>query len=279
MFRIVTDLHREISYSSFIFSGGEVQVKLAPLPIRGESITIEAHLSASDKIMELALLVDALRRTYGAGVPIALRCPYLPYARQDRAMNPGEALSLRVMCDFLNSLRFSQVEVWDAHSDVGLALLNNVKNVEPVTFMQRVAVDKNNTILVSPDAGALKKVAKVASGLGFEMVRADKTRSTKDGSITGTVVYTEHIGDKDFLIVDDICDGGRTFIELAKELRKYTNGKVKLYVTHGIFSKGFEPLFEFIDTIYVACPFPVVADFQARHNFDDFHILNLRGGH
>ena len=113
-------------------------------------------------------------------------------------------------------------------------------------------------ILVSPDAGSLKKVSKVAREFNCKMVRADKTRSVIDGSITGTVVYSESVGDKDFLIIDDICDGGRTFIELAKELRKLTTGKIKLYVTHGIFSKGLDVLTEHIDEIYCACPFPEV---------------------
>jgi ribose-phosphate pyrophosphokinase len=62
-------------------------------------------------------------------------------------------------------------------------------------------------------------------------------------------------GARDFLIVDDICDGGRTFIELAKVLRPLTSGQVKLYVTHGIFSAGFEALAG-LDRIFVANPFP-----------------------
>ena len=114
-----------------------------------------------------------------------------------------------------------------------------------------------NAVLVAPDAGAIKKVLKVAQVTGLPMVRADKIRDVNTGAITETVVYSDHIKDKSFLIVDDICDGGRTFIELEKVLRPLTDAYVYLYVTHGIFSKGLEPLGCF-NKVYTAFPFPGV---------------------
>jgi ribose-phosphate pyrophosphokinase len=160
------------------------------------------------------------------------------------------------MCDIINSLKFASVTVWDIHSDVSLALLNNVYNVHQRVFVG--LVNWTNTVLIAPDAGAIKKTLETSKALGLPMVRADKIRSVEDGSITGTTVYSEHIGDKDFLIVDDICDGGRTFVELAKVLRPLTNGKIYLYVTHGIFSKGLDVFNGLIDGVYTANPFPQV---------------------
>lgn len=261
MFKIYSTSHASVPYEMFKFSGGEVQVKIytyAAGYCPGEDFTVEAILNSSDAIMELILVTDALRRIYGKDQYLRLVCPYLPYARQDRVMNAGEALGLKVMCNLINDLYFDEVVVWDVHSDVALALLDRVKQVEQHSLTQRIPVDWKNTILVAPDAGALKKVYKTAKQQGISVVRADKTRSVADGSITGTVVYSEHVGDKNFLILDDICDGGRTFIELAKELRKLTNGKIFLYVTHGIFSKGLDVFDGLIDGIYVANPFPDV---------------------
>lgn len=254
-----------ISTGSMVFSGGEVQVRLTTVDPgwsvhEKDEFKVRADLHNANDIMELLLTVDALRRRFGAKRRIHLVCPYLPYARQDRVMQPGEALSLKVMTDLINNLNFESVTVWDAHSDVSIALLNNVKQVEQSALVPFCFApdERDNIVLVAPDAGAIKKTLKVAQSFGSQMVRADKKRSTVDGSITGTVVYSEHIGKKDFLIVDDICDGGRTFIELAKVLRPLTDGKIILYVTHGIFSKGLEPLLEVIDEILVANPFPGV---------------------
>ena len=69
------------------------------------------------------------------------------------------------------------------------------------------------------------------------------------GAISETRIYGDVSG-RDCLIVDDICDGGRTFIELAKEIRKQTNLPIYLIVTHGIFSAGFEQLNEYFAGIF-----------------------------
>lgn len=253
----ITSFDHPVPHESLTFSGGERHVRIekvfADYPETKFEIT--AKIEGSQDVMELILVTDALRRMY-TEPSIHLRCPYLPYARQDRVMEPGESLGLKVMCDIINGLNFKSVEVWDVHSDVGLALLNNVKNYSPESFVQMVPKNGARKIVyVAPDAGAAKKVAKVAKGFKREMVQAGKTRSTVDGSITGTFVNSEHIGDGDFLIVDDICDGGRTFTELGKVLRPLTNGHVNLYVTHGIFSKGFDVFRGIIDHIYVANAF------------------------
>ena len=247
-----------IPHKTLVFSGGEVQVRIENPQSNHpySSLRIEAHLTKSDDFFELALLVDAIRRTFGYTTLIDLVMPYLPYARQDRAMTKGESLALKVFCDLINGLKFRTVEIWDVHSDVALALIDRVAH-KPVEWLISPEV-LGDCILVAPDAGSLKKVSKVAQAFGRRMIRADKTRSVVDGSITGTVVYSESVGDSDFLIVDDICDGGRTFIELAKELRKLTTGKIKLYVTHGIFSKGLDVFNGVIDEIYCAVPFPGV---------------------
>lgn len=243
-----------VTFDVLRFSGGEMHVRLTNVSLMSGECTITALVRSSDDLMVVLLLTDACRRAGAENVYLVL--PYLPYARQDRVCAHGEALSLRVMCDLINAQKYSEVRVWDVHSDVALALLDRVLNIGPTRFLKHASdLDDTNTVLVAPDAGAIKKVAVVAKALHMPYVRADKTRDAATGEITGTVIYSEHIGDKDFLIVDDICDGGRTFIELAKVLRPLTRGAVKLYVTHGIFSKGVDVFDGLIDQVYVANSF------------------------
>ena len=79
---------------------------------------------------------------------------------------------------------------------------------------------------------------------------------TATGNITKTTVLHDDFGGKDCVIVDDICDGGRTFIELAKVLKERGAGKIGLFVTHGIFSQGVGVLFDNgIDFIYTTDSF------------------------
>jgi len=257
MFEVSGVVAGNIPYSLLKFSGGELHPKLLKnINGRETAIHIHGNITSSDDLMELALLVDALRRSAVPCPPITASIPYFPYARQDRACAQGESLAVKVACDFINSLNFVSVEVWDAHSDVTTALLNRSINRHQKEFVSRIKWQ--NTVLVAPDAGAIKKILEIAKLTSMSVVRADKIRSVEDGSITGTVVYSEHIGNKDFLIADDICDGGRTFIELAKVLRPLTTGKIYLYVTHGIFSKGLDVFNGLIDGVYTANPFPDV---------------------
>lgn len=250
--RVVSSVEVEIGQRRF--PGGETYLKVPVDVDTPDMFSISCLFEGNDDLFNLALLVDAVRREYG-GVRISLWLPYLPYARQDRMCSPGESLSVKVACDFINSLKFDSVGCKDIHSPVGSALLDNLNHYElRDIFGQLTSVfDTSTTVLVSPDAGANKKVLEVAKLYSFPNVaRADKSRDVLTGKITGTVVYSEHVGTKDFLIVDDICDGGRTFIELAKELRKLTDGKIYLYVTHGIFSAGMEVFDGLIDGVYVS---------------------------
>jgi ribose-phosphate pyrophosphokinase len=240
-----------VPHERIVFSGGEVHVGIASRA--PDKATIEAHVRSSDDLMELLLATDALRRLGTREIRLVM--PYLPYARQDRVCAPGEAHSLRVFCDIINAQQYDSVEVWDVHSDVALALLNKCTHRTVTTFLGRAIIVGHKTVLVAPDAGSIKKVDGLSKTHGLPYVRADKSRDTSTGEITGTVVYTEHIGDADFLIVDDICDGGRTFIELAKALRPLTNGRVNLYITHGIFSRGPGVFDGLIDNVFVVNSF------------------------
>lgn len=263
-------LNRRVKVERWQFAGGEEHVRLYTEPLGfDEVVHVTAHLRSSADVMALLLVTDALRRI--GAQRIWLDVPYLPYARQDRVCASGEALSLRVFCDLINSQGYEWVTVWDAHSDVATALLKRGVNVGPEEFLESTRlIDWSRTKLVAPDAGALKKTAAVAKYFHTTFIRADKTRDAVTGEITGTVVHGDHVGDRDLLIVDDICDGGRTFIELARELRKLTTGRVMLYVTHGIFSRGTEVFDGLIDRVFCANPFVE----QLPANFS--HLTSIR---
>jgi ribose-phosphate pyrophosphokinase len=243
---------QDIPLRTFRFAGGEVQVRIEAPPGTPDAVVIRADLTDSDSLMGLLVLTDAIRRHYHDPAT-DLICPYLPYARQDRVAFPGEALSAAVACRLLNAQAYRSVEVWDAHSDVSLALLDRVRHRPASDFAGPIVAADD--VVVAPDLGAVKRATGCAKLAGAPVVHAEKTRSTDTGAITASVVHSGPIGAHDFLIVDDICDGGRTFVELAKVLRPLTEGRVKLYVTHGIFSAGFDTLAAGIDRIFVANPF------------------------
>jgi ribose-phosphate pyrophosphokinase len=235
----------------FTFSGGEVSVKLPKhlRTISGDNqYTLKAQLHSSEDVMTLLLIKDALDTRFGNPRSI-LSIPYVPYARQDRVCNYGEAFSIKVMSSLINSMNFDKVYTCDNHSDVSTALINNCINIPPETIMERSRdlthiLTKTKVALCSPDAGANKKILKVAQHFGgVPVIKADKIRDTTTGEITHTEVYCDDLNGQVVMIVDDICDGGKTFIELAKKLKEKNAGPIILYVTHGIFSKGVHVLY------------------------------------
>lgn len=182
--------------------------------------------------------------------------PYLPYARQDRIMVKGEPLSVKVLADLINLQGYSKVRIYDPHSEVCLALINNSEAIYNFKFVEEVLKNKKDYLIVSPDAGAYKKIFNVCQYIGYkdDIIICNKTRNVKDGSLGNITVPVNDFKKKDLYIIDDICDGGGTFVLLAKELKKRNAGKVNLIVSHGIFSKGLKVL-EGIDHIYTTDSF------------------------
>lgn len=242
-------------FTKTTFPGGESCIRLTA-PVQ-DLVTLGLYFESNNDLFDLSLLVDAIRRER-ENVVIQLFMPYVPYARQDRVCNPGESLSIKVVASFINSLYFHSVLIVDPHSDVTTALFDRVTVRPQEDFAVRMATewgDPKVVVIVAPDAGASKKARKFAQVGEFGgLVQAEKVRDLLTGKILETRVECEHVGNKDFLIVDDICDGGRTFTELAKVLRTKTDGQIFLFVTHGIFSAGEKVFDGLIDIVYTANP-------------------------
>jgi|688.fasta_scaffold435743_2 ribose-phosphate pyrophosphokinase len=228
--------------------------------IAGHPVTIKSRLN-SFKDLELIICTTQALRDLRIK-EIHLYVPYFIGARSDRKFVQGSTNYLKnVICPIINSQNFETVKVIDPHSDVLEACLNNYikeDNHRLVKFALPLIDNKDGAqkrvVLVSPDAGAYKKIFDVAQRFGIEnVVTASKHRDIQTGKITHTEIPNiEQYGeDHKFVIVDDICDGGRTFTELAKEIRKHNIlSEIHLIVTHGIFSAGLKPLNEVFTKIF-----------------------------
>lgn len=254
----------------FKFPGGECHIKINRLDI-GRTTEIIACLNNSDDIMCLLLAIDAIRRI-DLNTDIYLTIPYFPYARQDRVCNEGEPLSASVMAGIINNLCCSKVTIYDPHSDVTSALLHKCQVLTQADIIANstlsVEILNKKLALISPDAGAEKKTHLIAKKLStnmqtVEVYCASKVRNTVSGKIIATQIYG-NVQNKNLLIVDDICDGGSTFIALAQALKEAGANNIYLYVTHGIFSKGFADLKIYFEHIYC---FHVLGQLTIDSNF------------
>lgn len=215
--------------------------------------------------LDLELITCAVASLRELGVEeIHLYTPYIMGARSDRKFEEGGNNYLRdVICPVINSLNFKTVTCIDPHSDVLEACIKGFRKESNLDLVKWVFMNHpQNTkpvedfILVSPDAGASKKIYKLAEQIGYkgDIITCSKDRD-ENGKLTKCIVplynsRTQPIH-KDIIIIDDICDGGATFINIAKEIKTYNvRGKIYLIVTHSIFSKGFEELSKYFDGIY-----------------------------
>jgi ribose-phosphate pyrophosphokinase len=191
---------------------------------------------------------------------IHLYTPYFLGSRSDRKFEEGSNNYLKsVICPIINSLNFKSVTVMDPHSDVLEACLNSFNKInnfalvdDALSYMSSDS-EEDQIVLVSPDAGAYKKVFDVAKEFNIEkIITATKVRDMKTGNILHTEIpVLDQHNDLKYIIIDDICDGGRTFVELAKAIKgSRPSAKIYLIVTHGIFSAGYDQLSEYIDRIY-----------------------------
>jgi ribose-phosphate pyrophosphokinase len=220
------------------FAGGECHVKLLSDIKEDERIRINTRLNTSDDIMNLCLTVDALRHLDVSYIEVFI--PYIPYARQDRVMVPGEPLSIKVFANIINALQLNKVFVFDAHSEVSVALINNCHNIFNHNMVKHFIKQFNisDFVLVSPDLGAYKKVDKLAQKIEYKgnIATGIKIRDLATGQITKSDVNTDNLNGKACIVVDDICDGGRTFIELSKALKEKNAGDLYFIASHGVFS-------------------------------------------
>lgn len=268
----ITQQGHAVAFTTFPFAGGETHFRLSAPLVLSREVTVTTRIRSGDDVMQLLLAVDAIERSGVSAGQITLVLPYLPYARQDRVMVPGEPFSLKVFARLINALGVREVQVFDAHSDVGPALIDRCRvlgNGDAATAFIRARLGETPFVLIAPDAGAYKKTERLASALGVPVVVATKYRSVVDGSLAAPDVLGDVQG-KVCVIVDDICDGGGTFLNLADALTAVGAAACHLFVSHGIFSKGYEALLSRFASIGTTDAFRDAAEYP-----DTITVINL----
>jgi ribose-phosphate pyrophosphokinase len=262
----------DIAFKTMIFPDGQPHIKIdvdsANRQGKQAPLRILTRIANANDLM-LALLIkntlDYLEFEY-----VELHISYLLAARMDRVMLDGEPFSLKIIAGILNQGNFKKVKIFDPHSDVSTALIDRAYTISNHEFVKDALDDyfkryrQTDFCLVSPDAGALKKIHKLAQHLDIDnVVECMKERDLKTGALTNFKTTTESLENLTCFIIDDICDGGGTFAGTAKMLREKGAAKIVLVVSHGIFSKG--TVIADIDEIYTTDSYRAV---EQVHSFN-----------
>lgn len=217
--------------------------------------------------MDLSIIAEVLSQLSSAFCSatkyVELYLPYLPYARADRMFGSGQNFGLRAF--FKNVLKPLRLKF-----ELNAIICNDVHNYKEAKILSSEFLPRVDFVdisqlegfkqaycgdapdyVVAPDKGARDKANEIAFYFKVPLITAEKTRDTNTGSITKMYCHVPHQIKEACrlraLVVDDICDGGGTFLALADLLPKHH--KKTLFVTHGIFSKGKSELQEKYDNI------------------------------
>jgi ribose-phosphate pyrophosphokinase len=255
----------DITYKTLIFPDGQphIVLNLDKNTVYTEGVNIIARIANPTDLFTVLMAKDVL--DVHEFERIDLTISYLMAARMDRQMTEGEPFSLRIVARMLNQAGFRRISIFDPHSDVSTALILRSKAIGNEVFVGKCLThfyqnqERGDYALISPDAGALKKIYKVAQfAHAPSVIECSKKRDVKTGQLSGFHTDVADFHGKTCFIVDDICDGGGTFAGLAALLKSRNAGKIVLIVSHGIFSKGFD--LANIDAIYTTDSFK---DFDA----------------
>lgn len=202
-----------------------------------------------------------------------LLLPFVPGARQDRLNTAGDVLfTARSVANMINARDFCNVVIFDPHSDVTPALIDRCTVVTAADCINPPA--GKYAAVISPDAGAEKRASAVAKKLGVPLLHAWKSRDTSTGAITGFGMEEDYLRPNQLvLVVDDICDGGGTFVGLAGEIAKRDKLTPHLFVTHGLFTQGTQGLLAHYRHVYTTDStlgdYPDVIKINACQNYFD----------
>lgn len=248
-------------FDTMVYPAGEPHVRLKqfkndPLPGDGSIafelralspyfrpfIIAEAH--DWNGIMRVAL-ADEILKANGVGATFVI--PYFPFARHDRRNDTDDSSPVPWVLQLLESVDAVSI---DPHSDVA-GVLPHYAQREVVLEFSELGIFDENPVIVIPDAGAAKKAYSWIPK-GFDYIQALKTRDPATGALSGFQVIDVMgtVTGRSVVIIDDICDGGGTFIGLANELKKMGAGSLRLGVTHGLFTKGVAVLLDHFSSIF-----------------------------
>ncbi len=278
---LIIDNHY-VKVESVKFSDGSSNLKIVDPGIKDPTdIAIHVHskgMEADKCLWEIMKLVDAVDRKYPRIQNKELQLDYLPHARADRVFEDGNCLPLDIFFYTIGNLGwFNRLILTDPHSDYYKNFEHLFDEIE-VIHQHHLVPDwliESGDVLVSPDKGSVAKVKKLQQDLdsGFckstHVCIANKTRDVSTGKIVDTTLTsTTDLKGKVCWIIDDICDGGGTFIPLAEKLKQNGAVKVNLFVSHGIFSKGLDIFRGIIDNLY---PYQLVANYITKQDIDNFN--------
>jgi ribose-phosphate pyrophosphokinase len=208
--------------------------------VRGEDMFVIQSTSfpANDNLMELLIIIDALRRASARRITAVL--PYFGYARQDRKVGPRTPISAKLVANLITQAGANRVLTVDLHAGQIQGFFDiptdNLYAMPVIVKDIRDAMTGNHLIVVSPDVGGVVRARALAKRMGTELAIVDKRRERAGESEVMNIIGD--VEGRSCIIIDDIVDSGGTICNAAEALIKAGAKDVCAYASHGVLSGG-----------------------------------------
>tara|TARA_A100001011_G_C14153005_1_gene774840 strand:- start:70 stop:1002 length:933 start_codon:yes stop_codon:yes gene_type:complete len=219
------------------FNDGEIYIEINE-NIRGNSVFVIQSTSnpANDNLMELLLVVDALRRSSAKNITAVI--PYYGYARQDRKVAPRTSISAKVVANLITNAGASRVVTVDLHAGqiqgfFDMPVDNLFTTPLFAKYINRKLKNKN-LVCVSPDVGGTQRTRGLATRIKADLAIIDKRRPKPGQSKVMNIIG--NVKGKTCIIVDDIIDSGGTIVNAVDALKKAGAIDVYVFITHAVLS-------------------------------------------
>jgi len=260
------------------FSDGEVMVELLE-NVRGRDIFLLQSTCAptNDNLMEIMVMVDALKRASAARITAAI--PYFGYARQDRRPRSARvAITAKVVADMLTTVGVNRVMVMDLHADQIQGFFNiPVDNIYATPLLLGDVWKRNyeDLIVVSPDVGGVVRARAIAKRLDSDLAIIDKRRPKANVSEVMNIIGD--VEGRSCVIMDDLADTANTLCKAASALKERGAKKVVAYCTHPVLSGGAVARIAAsdLDEVVVTDTIPLTAEAQACSRIRQLSVAQL----
>jgi ribose-phosphate pyrophosphokinase len=237
------DFTKGVGYEVISFPDGEKHLKINKLD-RKDTVEIICRITNSDDLFLLMQLSDILNRQCVCVEKITI--PYLMTMRCDRLFSFEQPFSLKIVADVVNSFKAKKVVIIEPHSNTCIDLIKNSK-AENIIGKH----PDDDFIYCLPDKGAALRYG--SNGFIHKPIICTKKRDVETGKLTGFEI--EDIGEykegNTIIVIDDLCDGGGTFVGIAQKIRELKPSKITLAITHAVQKEGIERVSGFYDKVII----------------------------